>query len=255
MYMLYLFYVVVYYYCETLCNATKCENHASRGDSSFHEIYHSKDADTPIVEIPADFNEDQVSNSIIQIDKPYPIDSEYSRGLPVQRQCANANVMRDDCGTPVPKDDRMEPGPLQINDGSSPGDLPVESPSRVDSNDKGGELETPYASNTYQPLLLQISGFYHDPNDGWYYSTSNGLYYKFENGNYVLLESVEASYNVTTASQSVTLGSMGPLATSSRQLNTVGPTLAMSARCKLRQHINKLKHDVSLGTKDVTLDP
>ncbi|KAL8118868.1 hypothetical protein AgCh_016383 [Apium graveolens] len=124
----------------------KCDNHASRGDSSFNEICHSKDADTPIVEIPADFNEDQVSNSIIQIDKPYPIDSEYSRGLPVQRQCANANVMRDDCGTPVPKDDRIEPGPLQKNDGSSPGDLPVESPSRVDSNDKGGELETPYAS-------------------------------------------------------------------------------------------------------------
>lgn len=29
---------------------------------------------------------------------------------------------------------------------SDPGDLPVESLSRVDSNDKGGELETPYAS-------------------------------------------------------------------------------------------------------------
>ncbi|XP_074324571.1 uncharacterized protein LOC141661457 isoform X2 [Apium graveolens] len=120
--------------------------------------------------------------------------------------------MRDDCGTPVPKDDRIEPGPLQKNDGSSPGDLPVESPSRVDSNDKGGELETPYASVCFNKggMLLQVHAqmdffcfveggmltvcrFYHDPNDGWYYSTSNGLYYKFENGNYVLLESVEGT--------------------------------------------------------------
>ncbi|XP_074324573.1 uncharacterized protein LOC141661457 isoform X4 [Apium graveolens] len=65
--------------------------------------------------------------------------------------------MRDDCGTPVPKDDRIEPGPLQKNDGSSPGDLPVESPSRVDSNDKGGELETPYASVCFNKgMLLQV---------------------------------------------------------------------------------------------------
>ncbi|KAL8088434.1 hypothetical protein AgCh_038282 [Apium graveolens] len=37
----------------------------------------------------------------------------------------------------------------------------------------------------------------------------------------------KASYNVTTTSQSVTLGSMGLLAMSSRQLSTVGPKLAM----------------------------
>ncbi|XP_074371174.1 uncharacterized protein LOC141712225 isoform X2 [Apium graveolens] len=124
----------------------ECDNNASRGDSSFHEICHSKDADMPIVEIPADFNEDQVSNSNMQIDKTCSTDSEDSRGFPVQRQCANANGMQDDCGTPVAKNDRMEPGPLQTKDGSNPGDLPVESPSHVDSNDKGGEVETPSAS-------------------------------------------------------------------------------------------------------------
>ncbi|KAL8110705.1 hypothetical protein AgCh_026444 [Apium graveolens] len=137
--------------------SSECDNNVSRGDSSFHEIYHSKDADTPIVEIPANFNEDKVSNSNIQIGKPCPTDSEYSRGLPVQRQCANANGMQDDCGTPVTKNDRMEPGPLQKKDGSSPGDLPVESPSRVDFNNKGGDLETPSASVCFNKgMLLQV---------------------------------------------------------------------------------------------------
>ncbi|KAL8114449.1 hypothetical protein AgCh_021344 [Apium graveolens] len=37
----------------------------------------------------------------------------------------------------------------------------------------------------------------------------------------------QASYNVTTASQNVTLGSIGPLTTSSRQLSIVGPTLVI----------------------------
>ncbi|KAL8091388.1 hypothetical protein AgCh_033847 [Apium graveolens] len=41
---------------------------------------------------------------------------------------------------------------------------------------------------------------------------------------------IRASYNVTTASQSVTLGSMGPFATSSIQLSIVGPTLAINKR-------------------------
>lgn len=62
-------------YCETLCNATECDN-GSRGDSSLHEICHAKDADMPIVEFPADSNEDQVSNSRVQLDKPCPTDSE-----------------------------------------------------------------------------------------------------------------------------------------------------------------------------------
>ncbi|XP_074376731.1 uncharacterized protein LOC141718250 [Apium graveolens] len=65
--------------------------------------------------------------------------------------------MQDDCGTPVTKNDRMEPGPLQKKDGSSPGDLPVESPSRVDFNNKGGDLETPSASVCFNKgMLLQV---------------------------------------------------------------------------------------------------
>ncbi|XP_074357904.1 uncharacterized protein LOC141697422 isoform X1 [Apium graveolens] len=65
--------------------------------------------------------------------------------------------MQDDCRTLVAKNDRMEPGPLQKKDGSSPGDLPVESPNRVDSNDKGGELETPSASVCFNKgMLLQV---------------------------------------------------------------------------------------------------
>lgn len=62
-------------YCETMCNATECDN-GSRGDSSLHELCLSKDAAMQIVEIPADSNEDQVSNSRVQLDKPSPTDSE-----------------------------------------------------------------------------------------------------------------------------------------------------------------------------------
>ncbi|KAK1404150.1 hypothetical protein POM88_003755 [Heracleum sosnowskyi] len=123
----------------------ECDN-KSRGDSSLHDICHSKDADIPIVEILADLNEDQISNSRIQLEKPCPTDSEDLSGLPVQRQCANENGLQDGYGTPVAKNNRMEPGPLHKTDGSNPGDLPAESLSRVDSNDKGGELETPSAS-------------------------------------------------------------------------------------------------------------
>lgn len=117
----------------------KCQN-ASQGNASLPETYHAKDVDTLMDGNLGDINDDQVSNSSLQVEKPSPTGSDSSRTLPIQRQCANANGRQDIIGTPpVAEKDRIDntDGPKLS---SAPRDFLVKNYNQADKN---GELGTP----------------------------------------------------------------------------------------------------------------
>lgn len=72
---------------EGMSKLDKCQN-ASLGNASLPEIHQGKDVDMLMDGTLGDVNDDQVSNSSLQVDKPSPTGSDSSRCI------SNANLPR-----------------------------------------------------------------------------------------------------------------------------------------------------------------